>query len=215
MNKLHIAVANIPEETQNYFAALHALNVVPVTAEIPTADGFDGLLIPGGGDISPCFFGQDNQGSYDIDITLDRFQLDITDRFVSAGKPILGICRGEQVLNVYFGGSLIQDLPNSDCHRQIKGEDNVHLTHTNGDNYLRRLYGESFYTNSAHHQAIDRIGDGLKILQYSADGIIEAVCHESLPIFAYQWHPERMCFSKRREDTVDGSIVLRHYLDQC
>ena len=69
--------------------------------------------------------------------------------------------------------------------------------------------------NSSHHQAIEHTGKGLRAVMYSGDGVIEAAEHDSLPVWSVQWHPERMCFRHRRDDTVDGSLIFRFFLDQC
>ena len=69
--------------------------------------------------------------------------------------------------------------------------------------------------NSSHHQAVDIPGKGFRTVMQSEDGVTEAMQHESLPIWSVQWHPERMCFGFRREDTADGSGVFRFFLEQC
>ena len=133
------------------------------------------------------------------------------DIFVRSGRPVLAICRGHQLANVYFGGTLIQDLPTADVHRHI-GHDQAHLSHAVSGSILAQIYGTDFPINSAHHQGIKDLGKGLSVIQTSHDGVIEAIVHESLPVLGLQWHPERMCFDTRREDTVDGSLILAHFL---
>lgn len=212
---LKIAVANIESECPNYLAALKNLGVQGVCGTSFDTDDYDGLLLPGGGDIDPAFYGCENCGSEDIEADLDRMQLETMDKFVKAGKPVLGICKGLQVINVYFKGTLIQHIDEWPKHRRINGQDNVHHTTAMEGSFVAKLYGTDFDTNSAHHQAIDMPGEGIKVVQYSDDGIIEAIEHENLPVIATQWHPERMCFAKKRDDTVDGSLVIRLFLDMC
>ena len=91
----------------------------------------------------------------------------------------------------------------------------AHGTAAEPGSWLSGLYGARFPVNSAHHQAVDRVGEGLVVDQRSEDGVIEAMHHRNGRVFTGQWHPERMCFRHRREDTVDGSIVLQWFLRQC
>ncbi len=115
-----------------------------------------------------------------------------------------------------LGGTLIQDIPNAEKHRRINDVDSAHQIIAEQESVLSSLYGESFFVNSAHHQAIDVIGKELKITAFSLeDGIIEAFEHITLPVFGVQWHPERMCFSKARPDTVDGAELFKFFLRQC
>lgn len=227
-----VLVAGIPENVTNYIAALEAIGCEPVVAlELPTAEGLDlsdfaGLLLPGGSDIDPALFGEKNKGSRTIHRELDEKQLALARIFAEAEKPILGICKGCQVLNVCFGGNLIQDLPNHDYHQwnREREEDEHHGAVAVGKNWISRLYGTDMVTiNSAHHQAIDRLGEGLVVCQKSDDGVIEAVCHETKPIFATQWHPERMTgeWKAKHPDTVtartacvDGGLVFNYFLQR-
>lgn len=149
----------------------------------------DALLLPGGGDLEPWRYGQDNRGSRDPDPERDGKEFEWLDQFVRSGKPVLGICRGLQVINVFFGGTLIQDLTG---HSAVGGKDRLHTVYTTDRDMQRVCGGESVVVNSAHHQAIDRTGEGLQVLQRAADGTVEAVRHESLPVLAVQWHPERL-----------------------
>ena len=145
------------------------------------------LLLPGGGDVEPWRYGAENTASH-IEPGRDEEEFRLLDTFLGAGKPVLGICRGLQVINVYFGGTLVQDIPG---HSQMEGTDRHHLTHI-APSVLRTLYGEAMEVNSAHHQAADRLGKGLTAVQWATDGVIEAVVHERYPILALQWHPERL-----------------------
>ena len=179
---------------------------------------YDGLLLPGGGDIAPGRYGQENNGSFMIMEDLDELQLSLLDLFVRARKPVLGICRGHQLINVYFGGTLIQHLATSDRHARLSLEDSdkVHACKAEKGSWLARLYGESFMHNSAHHQAADRLGEDLVIDGVCpSDGVIEALHHESLPVYGVQFHPERMCCSLARDVTVDGLRVFRLFYQVC
>ena len=184
-----------------------------VCVQALTPAGFDGLLLPGGGDLDPASYGQEMRGSNKPDPDLDQLQLDALGAFVHAKKPVFGICRGLQVINVFFGGTLVQNLPQG--YHQYIGCDQVHETIAEPNSFLAALYGERFSVNSAHHQAIDALGNGLQAVQHAMDGVIEAIRHTELPVWAVQWHPERMCFRHSRADCVDGSAVLRWFLEQC
>lgn len=157
----------------------------------------DFLLLPGGGDLEPQRYGQENTASYGLEPERDRVELELIDRFVALRRPIFGVCRGMQVINVFFGGTLIQDIQG---HRAVDGSDRYHRVKSSASP-LRDLCGESCIVNSAHHQAVDQIGTGLEAVQWTADGTIEALCHRSLPIWGVQWHPERL-------DTTIGNRVI-------
>ena len=216
---LKIAIAIPPEDAYvNYFEAIEALGAQMEKVNAGTSpDAYDGLLLPGGGDIHPKYYHQEIAGSVNIIDSLDTLQFGACENFVRAKKPVLGICRGHQLVNVFFGGSLIQHLPSAPRHAREKGskEDRIHASTAAPDSWIGRLYGASYVTNSSHHQAVDVPGQGLVIDSYSDDGVAEALHHESLPVYAVQFHPERMCFSHRRDDTVDGSVLLRYFLDVC
>ena len=212
---MRILVAGLPEKTENYVAALHDAGMESAVGLcLEEADEMDGLLLPGGADIDPARYGQKLRGSLGIDPELDQAQFAALERFVRMKKPILGICKGHQIINVYFGGTLIQDMEDGGHHR-AEPDDSIHLTHAEPDCWLAGLYGSDFFVNSAHHQAVDRPGDGLSVIQRSDDHAIEAISHHSLPILSLQWHPERMCGIHRRRDTVDGAAVFRYFMGLC
>lgn len=168
----------------------------------------DGLLVPGGYDVTPALYHEEANGARDFDISRDEKALKVIDHFAKNKKKILGICRGHQLLNVYFNGSLIQDLNTSIRHNK---EDHSEAFHeTINDGYLRELYGERMMVNSTHHQAIKDVGEGLIVVSRSPDGIIEAMVHESLPIITVQFHPEMM---KVEKGVADGYKLLNYFKD--
>lgn len=173
----------------------------------------DGLLLPGGGDVDPARYGAHNNGSVEIDPTRDEAEFSLIRQFAAAGKPILGICRGHQVLNVFFGGSLIGHLQNTAAHAPAaSGEpDRQHLVSVCPGSYLAVLYGPRFIVNSYHHQAVDRLGSELFALASSQDGVNEAFCHQTLPIFGVQWHPERL-FPALAENQLGGAPLFHYFL---
>lgn len=208
---MQIALAGKEESVKNYAAALRGVGLEPVVTLKPEASqACAGLLLPGGGDVEPALYGQENRGSRDIDETLDRAQLAMLGAFLAAGKPVLGICKGCQLLNIHFGGSLIQHLSVSDTHAWNEG-DRVHGCRSFPGSVVERLYGREFSVNSLHHQALGAIGQGLRVTACAPDGVVESIEHEALPILGVQWHPERMCFAKVRPDTVDGSKVFLYF----
>jgi len=208
---MRVALAAQPDKGKNYANALRGVGLECVTTLDPEEEeACDGLLLPGGGDVDPSLYEQKNSGSRDIDRELDERQLAMLERFLRAGKPIFGICRGMQLLNVRFGGTLIQHLSVSDTHAWSEG-DRVHLCRTAPGSVLEELYGREFSVNSLHHQAVGAIGRGFRLTSWAPDGTGEAMEHESLPILAVQFHPERMCFEKARPDTVDGAELFRRF----
>ena len=211
-----IAIAGIPEGAANFIDALHALGAEgrPVLEERDFS-GYDGLILPGGADIDPALFGEENHGSRKIEHDRDVRQLEILDIFVKAGKPVLGVCKGHQLLNVYLGGKLCQDIPEEPVHGWMREEqkDRSHGSRCLPDCFLARLYGaQEFRVNSAHHQAVITPAPGFCPIQWAVDNVLEAMVHGSLPLVGLQWHPERMCLKHRREDTVDGLPVFSWFL---
>ncbi|MCD7751238.1 MAG: gamma-glutamyl-gamma-aminobutyrate hydrolase family protein [Lachnospiraceae bacterium] len=222
---LKILICGPFEEVTNYIAAVEKTGMEPVALTVlPTQDGLDindfaGLILPGGSDIDPAFYGQENHDCRNIRRWLDEAQLHMLDAFVKCKKPVLGICKGAQVINVYFGGTLIQDLPDSEHHKA------TYLNHVRMDAHhptriltgtpLSDIYSnDEIITNSAHHQAVDRVAEDLEVCAYSDDGVIEGLHHKSLPILALQWHPERMAYNFYTEDYSDGSLIFQYLKEQ-
>lgn len=203
---------------QNYRNAVENLGAVAVPGFLAEYDpSYDALILCGGGDADPTYYGEAINGSRRINPDRDKAEFALLDAFVKAEKPIFGICRGMQLINVFFGGSLIQHVDTADkLHYALEGGDFVHKVHAEKGSTICSLYGDSFFVNSRHHQAVKKAGDGLKVTAVSAeDGIVECIEHTSLPIIGTQWHPERMCFANKREDTVDGSLILKYFIDMC
>ena len=204
-----VAIPGYADRVSNYVAALQGVGLEPVvTLEKERAASCAGLLLPGGGDMDPARFGQENAGSRDMDEFLVQIRFDMLDAFARAGKPVLGICQGHQVINVYFGGDLIQDLPTAQSHMAHGHEDSVHGVAIRPESLLGRMYGARASVNSSHHQGAGRLGRGLSATAFAPDGVVEAVEHGSLPILGVQFHPERMAFAHARPDTADGRLVF-------
>ena len=201
----------------NYLAAIEAAGGVGDARYLPAPDlSYDGLLLTGGDDMDPALFGQVNRGSRGIDRARDEAELALVDAFLGANKPVLAICRGHQVVNVWLDGDLIQDLGPELVPFHQKGEgDQVHLVRGLEGSLLHRLYGPVFPVNSSHHQGLGRLGRGLSASARSEGGVIEAVEHDTLPLISVQFHPERMTGALARPDTVDGGEIFRAFLELC
>ncbi len=190
-----IVILGRSHDTINYEKALRRMHLTCFTTLDPEeASAASHLLLPGGGDITPAFFGQPNLGSHHIDTELDILQLQALESFLTNGKPVLGICKGMQVINVCLGGTITQHIAAAETHKW-NGTDQTHyvyhssLTHAD---FFYQLYGLSTLVNSAHHQAVDRLGKNLFPVCRAGDNIIEGIQHAVLPVIAVQWHPERL-----------------------
>ena len=152
-----------------------------------------GILIPGGGDVDPARYDQANTASEGIDGPTDALDIAVIHKALADHLPILGICRGLQVINVALGGSLIQDIPTqyySTINHNLKLPLFGHWVNIEPTSQLATLLGTRPMVNTYHHQGIDRLADGLKAIAWSDDGLIEAI--EAKGLLAVQWHPERM-----------------------
>lgn len=176
--------------------------------------GWDALILPGGGDIDPALLpGQPplDPHCHDIDPALDRQQLALLDLFIRRQKPVLGICKGMQLISLFFGCNLCQHLSTAETHRYIQ-HDQIHSTHAQKGSFLEKLYDADFTVNSAHHQGILLRPGEIAAIQQADDGVIEGIVHTRLPIIGLQWHPERLCGRFARPDLIDGSLVFQHFL---
>lgn len=185
----------------------------------------DGFIFQGGTDIAPENYDEEpiENGRWKGDPIRDRYELRLMDLAVKSGKPVLGICRGMQLMNVYFGGSLYQDTetqrPGVLCHRDAAKYD--HLAHSVRfvpEKILARIYADSQVNqvNSVHHQSVKQLGNHLEVLAESpADGVIEAIGYAGASegwIMGVQWHPE---FSHTLAgQVIDGDLLYDFFLKQ-
>ena len=199
---------------KNYRAALERAGAQVVHSSVPEdAMVCDGLLLPGGGDVDPMYYGQENRGSHLPDPLRDTVELRLIREFLAAGKPILGICRGAQMLNVAFGGSLHQDIPE---HSGLEDADRLHPVRVTAGSRMAALYGAGeIVVNSSHHQVVDRVGNGLRAVMYSLEGYVECIEHEMLPVMGVQWHPERLAGALACPEVVNGQRVIDWFVAQC
>lgn len=203
-----LLTANKKKET--YINAVEAVGAEAVVKYLPDDSvDYDGLILCGGNDLQPCYYGEEINGSLDFDEERDRTEMALAQKFFQTGKPILGICRGMQLLNVALGGTLYQNISG---HR---GEI-LHTVKAEKGSLWEKLYGKEFTVNSFHHQAVKRLGNGLKATLYDGTGaVIEGVEHESKPYLGVQWHPERICLNLAREGAVDGLKVIERFIRLC
>lgn len=205
----------------NYANAIICAGGTPFISAMADAEEYadlaDGILFTGSAcDITPSLYGQECHGSVSCDTRLDDMELKLFQAFFRKGKPIFGICRGVQLINVALGGTLIQDIPQEvpdlTAHAAVyRKETYAHRVTSPEGSLLHRLFGDSYTTNSYHHQAISVCGEGLLATAVSQEGIIEAVEHKTLPIFGVQWHPERMVGQEQRELT-DMMPLFHHFI---
>lgn len=182
------------------------LGAIPVILpDVQGADGkdyaelFDGLVLPGGADVDPTFFGEEPRWKVGgANYKRDAFELELFKAFYAAKKPVLGICRGCQVINIALGGNVYQDLQSENPHctiRHSQGADGAYPTHHVSlapGSCLAGILGPTAYVNSRHHQAIKDVAPALHVTATAPDGVIEGVEDAQNFILGVQWHPENM-----------------------
>lgn len=198
----------------------------------------DGLILPGGlPDIAPANYGERNVSCHTIEPELDIAQFRMLDTAVALNKPILGICRGHQLLNVYYGGTLIQDVAELEIHRFVPDVETLHDSVCVPGTPLYQLYGASGIINTKHHQAARKVARSFKIAQLwfapgisaqerrrflsrvqndeQADGsdwcMVEAIVHRTKPMIGLQWHPEHM-IDAQSPGTVDPKKLFDYFI---
>ncbi|MGI6412855.1 MAG: gamma-glutamyl-gamma-aminobutyrate hydrolase family protein [Syntrophomonadaceae bacterium] len=168
-----------------------------------------GLIFSGGGDIDPSYWGElPEPGLGTVNPLRDSFEMALAGIATVRMIPVLGICRGCQLLNVSAGGSLIQDLTGDMNHQQdAPRNQTMHGVFIKGDTLLSRIIKNTrIRVNSFHHQAVKRPGRGLRISAYASDGVIEAIESISLPFhLGIQWHPE--CLEDTYSDSLFAAFV--------
>lgn len=172
---------------------------------------YDGLIIPGGKHVHPSFYGAEVECTkHKFNPELDELELNLVDMFVEASKPIMGICRGCQLINVALGGTLKQDVGMGHY------DDAVRETITMEGSDMRRIAGETVDTVHFHHQAVDILADGLTVTMVDAeDGTIEGYVHNTLPIYSVQFHPDRMYVKENPSIKETGRIFMDYFFDIC
>jgi len=212
-----------------YCEALRESGAEPVLvsagAACPPLLDFDGLLVTGGGDVEPAMYGEDSPLAEDVDPKRDEMESALLWNARKHQLPTLCICRGLQIANVAFGGTLLADLPDhfgtkstirhsvvSSDGRTERGLIAEHIVAIDGDSLLRRTVGTTrLVTGARHHQAVHRTSDELRVVGRTADGIVEAVeARFETPFWlAVQWHPE----STRELDGGASRAIFGAFVD--
>ena len=202
-----------------YFEAVQRAGGIPVLLPPQPADaeavrrvmdGVDGLIVTGGADVDPARYGQDAAPETDTpQLERDAWEDALLTAAIEREVPFLGICRGMQVLNVNRGGSLHQHVPDvvgDDRFRIGNGEFATNVVATEPGSEVDALVGAKLPVKSYHHQAVDAVGDGLRVTARTDDGIVQAVELEGVPFgVAVQWHPE--------EDAADDVRLFAGLVD--
>lgn len=206
----HPSYENYSKWLKNFHSNIEMIDLYAMEYEkaLEVMNEVDGLVMSGGVDLHPGRFGRAEDASKcEIDLKRDTLEFAILEKAINSDIPILGICRGLQMINVYQEGSLIVDIPsenNSTLHQTPEPGDAFHDVSVMPDTKLARLTGaEIENVNSNHHQAIDLLGKNLIPTSYATDDIVESIEWQDttgLPwMLAVQWHPERLDNKKMSE----------------
>lgn len=219
----HTGQITINDDYLNALCRAGALPVLLPLTDDPAllreiVDRVDGLVLSGGADVDPAFYGQETQPFCgDISPRRDAMELALCRMALEKDLPILAICRGEQVLNCVQGGTLYQDLAaqcpspiHHPCHDRPREE--VHTVTVEADSLLGRITGMgTLGVNSRHHQAVDRLGDGLRVIARAQDGVIEGVeMPEKRFVLGVQWHPESLS-----EHRAEAQKLFNAFVEAC
>ena len=205
----------IPAVDSNSLVTREDLNLSHYAAQL------DGLLLQGGNDVAPQSYGERPlDPAWHGDIVRDRYEVELIQAFIAAGKPVFGVCRGLQLLNVAHGGTLLQDIaaqvPGSRPHREVgRYERHMHEVAFVPGSHLASLYPglQRATVNSIHHQAIKDLAPGFVVeARCPEDGVIEAI-RRSGPgyVAAVQWHPE--FHDPADDETFDDGALLQDFLE--
>lgn len=193
--------------------------IIPITLDIYTLETLvntvDAIILSGGHDVFPYNYGCEPQPKLGEVFPLrDEYDMKLIELAKKRNIPILGVCRGLQILNVYEGGSLYQDLSYRDKptlkHSQQNAPTQVtHKIKISKNSMMESIFNEDeIFVNSFHHQAIDRLADSFVATSYASDGIIESIEHKTHKnIFAVQWHPEMLYLSEPKMNKIFKKFI--------
>lgn len=220
---------NIINQRNAEFAPYQAIQAITKSGGIPIIlptidpadapayiDLFDGLLMLGGFDVDPTFFNEEPH--YELGETYrkrDMFEIALLKAAIDAGKAVMGICRGMQVINVALGGTLYQDL-SEDPQARLKhsqlapGNLPTHHVTVQDDSLLSTLISKRSYVNSRHHQAIHELASSLHTVATADDGVVEAIeSKKNNQVLAVQWHPENMYKRNKESQALFANFIQR------
>jgi putative glutamine amidotransferase len=223
MKKITIGITDCSkyENYHRWFAGEHGVEVVRLSHHENNIDDIrkcDGIVLSGGEDIHPRYYNKTEclELCHEIDEARDEFEWKVLDYTEPNKIPVLGICRGLQVANVYFGGTLLPHIPafGKFDHSGTSSDDRYHTVHVDPNSLLKEAVGATYgEINSAHHQGADRIGKGLVTNALSPDGIVEGLERQAETDEAFlllvQWHPERM----KDQESAFSKHVKHTFLD--
>ena len=226
--KIALTYTGHPEKHQFYVDWLKAgsdIEVIRLSAEENNPDTInecDALVLSGGVDIHPCFYNShitDYPHAPEFKEKRDEFEINVFKYAQENKLPVLGICRGLQLINVIYNGTLIQDLGDNSFNKIHRGgPDKSHpVTIEQGTTLFNIIGDEHAQINSAHHQAINKLGEELVINARAADGTIEGIERKDATgkpfLLAIQWHPERM-FRFQLQDTAASKAIRNRFIEE-
>lgn len=204
---------NYVQINRNYAEAIRMAGAVPFIAPYTELDGVselvamaDAVILTGGHDVNPLVYGEELQkGIQGISNERDAFDLKLIEEALKQGKPMLGICRGMQLINAYLGGTLYQDIYKANVAKLEHvsfdtlsvGAHNITIKE---QSFLHRATGlKKMLVNTEHHQAVKDVAEGFKVTAKSSDGIVEAMEDTHRKIYLVQFHPEAMAVNNNGE----------------
>lgn len=213
----HLPISYTPD---GYVKAVQKAGGLPLVLPVGTKDlakdyisQVDKLILTGGQDVLPKFYKQAKtvQGNYSE--ARDRFELALLEEALLQKKPVFAVCRGMQLMNVFFGGDLKQELSSFTkiLHMQdpVPREQPTHQLLTKGSSVLQEIYGEKTSVNSFHNQALNRLSSNLTETALCPDGVIEAVENKKQRLLGVQWHPDFAFEAQPNEMRIFNYVVKK------
>lgn len=177
----------------------------------------DGIILSGGHDVNPYYYGEDPMLKIgELFLERDVFDMELYKTAIELKKPIFGICRGYQIINVINGGTLYQDLSYADFvkikHDQVDNPTQAtHFVELEEGTFLKNILGEKYKVNSFHHQILKDVAPGFKVVAKSSDGVIESIekITEDSFVIGVQWHPEMLSASNEKSQEIFNEFVKK------
>ncbi len=220
-------ISYIESDLASYWLSFNAIPILipklPKNKLPLILEQLDGLCLQGGTDIAPNRYGEEVLNNWNGDSIRDHYEWEIVDWFINKNKPVIGFCRGLQFLNVYFGGTLFQDIPSQTNHKEIHRDYDAYDQHTHIIQLNKKVFWEKIgisqdigLVNSLHHQGIKKLGSDLEVLATSVDGLIEAFYWKKVSpgkVMGVQWHPEFDRHSTKK--LLPTNKIIEHFLSHC